>query len=152
MFQGVALVLGIPSLILFAYLAWGAIQLHMVAPPKAISQSPVGNPIIDLLTAAAALFVKSVSLVGSAAEWAIRIAAVALFLLTAVAAVLFAIARGLHAGRAWARILGIVVALAPLMSSILIVTSFRRPLPMAIGTAGAILAGYAIWVLGWRFA
>lgn len=95
---------------------------------------------------------KAFSLANAAAEWVTWVLTIVSLCLTVVAAILFAISRGLHASRTWARILGILSAFAPLMISILIMTSFRKPVPMALGAAGALLAGYAIWVLAWRFA
>jgi hypothetical protein len=64
---------------------------------------------------------------------------------------LFVIGRGLHAGRAWARVSGILVALGLFLCSLLVVTSFRQPLPMSLGALGMAAAGYVVWVLGWRF-
>ena len=151
-FHIASLLLGIPSVVLFVYVAWGLVQVHFLRPPRVTPGSPTGNPIIDGLTAVAMFFAKGFSLFSSAMEWAMTAAVVVLFILSVFAAVLFVIGRGLHSGRAWARVSGVIVAFAPLLASILIMTSIRRPLPMAFGAIGTVLAGYAIWVLGWRFA
>jgi len=152
MFYVASLVLGIPSALLFVVSTWGSVQLHFSASPKATSGPPTGNSIIDGLTAGATLLAQGFSFAGNAAGWVLTGAAVASFVLTADAAILFMTSRGLNALSAWARVLGIVLALAPLLSSILLVTSLGRPLPIALGAGGALLAGYTIWVLGWRFA
>src|ERR1700688_601838 len=105
------MVLGIPSGILFLLTTWDAVRLHMLTPAKDSPSSPTGNLLIDGLVAGASLAGKALSLAGVAAEWVLRGVAVAAFLIASVAAILFVIGRGLHAGRAWARVLGILVAL-----------------------------------------
>jgi hypothetical protein len=150
-FLVISLLLGIPSVIVFVCSAWGSIELHVATSPKATPSSATGNLIVDGLVAGASLVGKAFSLANSTAEWLMRASAFVSLSLTVVAAVLFVIARGLHASRSWARILGILVALAPLMISVLTMASFRRPVPIALGAGGALLAGYAVWVLGWRF-
>jgi hypothetical protein len=151
MFLVVSLLMGIPSALLFVFSAWGSIDLHFSAPPQPGPEAPIGHPIFDALTACARFIAKAFSFLGNAAEWALTALAVASLVLTALAVLLFLISRGLHAARTWARIVGIAVALAPLVTSLLIMTSFRRPLPLVLGAGGALLSGYTIWVLAWRF-
>jgi uncharacterized membrane protein (UPF0136 family) len=91
-------------------------------------------------------------LVGLATEWATAGIAAASLVLSVLAAVLFLVARGLQTGRGWARVLGMVAALAALLSSMAMLRSLRRPVPIILGAVGVLLAGYTIWVLGWRFA
>ena len=151
MFFAGSLFIGIPSALLFVYIGWGWLELHLLKPPDTSASPHTGNLIIDGLATGAALFGKSLSLMNIAAEWVMGLVAAAAFILSMLAAVLFAVSRGLHAGRTWARMLGILMASAPFLISLVMLASFRRPAPMALGTAGMLLAGYAIWALGWRF-
>src|ERR1700729_1514698 len=98
-FLAISLVLGIPSTIIFLYSAWGSVQLYVLTPPRATPSSPTGNAIVDGLVAGALLVGKVFSLANGAAEWVIRVCAVVSLCLTLIAAILFAIARGLHASR-----------------------------------------------------
>lgn len=118
---------------------------------QATPSTPTGNAIIDGLVWGASVVAKAVSLANRGAEWVMGVAAILSLCITIVAAILFAIARGLHGNRTWARISGILTLLMPLMVCVLILTSSRRPLPMALGATGVLLTGCAIWVLGWRF-
>jgi hypothetical protein len=151
LYLGISMVLGIPSGIVFLFTAWDAVRIHMLMPAKSSPSSPTGNLIVDGLVAGASLIGKAFWFAGAVGEWVLRAVALAAFLIAAVAAVLFVIGRGLHAGRTWARVLGILVALGPLFCSYLVMTSSRRPLPMSLGAMGMAAAGYVVWVLGWRF-
>jgi uncharacterized membrane protein YhdT len=151
MFLAVSLLLGIPAAFVFVCSACGWMGVYFLTPSKATPSTPTGNAIIDGLVWGTSVVAKAISLANRGAEWVMGVAAVISLGITVVAAVLFAIARGLHGNRTWARISGIMTLLTPLLLCVLILTSSRRPLPMALGACGVLLAGYGIWALAWRF-
>ncbi len=142
--------LGIPSSAAFVFLTWESVRLHLTEPSPS-SASPSGNQLIDLLVGGAAIVAKGFALLGGAAKWALTLLAVASLLIIVLALILFLTSRGLHAGRPWARVLGILVALVAMLISSLILTSLRQPVPLTLSVAGAAGSLYIIWALVWRF-
>jgi hypothetical protein len=148
--HGASLTLGIPSFIGFVFLAWESARLHMIKVPAESGRS--GNQLIDLLVAGVQTFGKVFGLLGEAAQWFLTLLAGVSLLSTLFAVMLFFTARGLQSGRAWARALGILLALLPFLISLLMVLSTRRFMPMTFGMLIAAASGYVLWALCLRFA
>ena len=149
-FHAASLVLGIPSSIAFVFLVWESVRLHF--GPSGTATGATGNQLIDLFVQGFRLFGKLFAFLGGAAKWAFTLLAVASLVIIVAAVILFFIARGLHAGRAWARIFGILLALAALLVALVVLAALRRPVPIALSTTAAAASVWVIWVLGWRFA
>lgn len=149
-FHAASLALGIPSSIAFVFLAWESARLRFMTPDVA-GTGTSGDQLIDLLAAGFRLFGKMLALFAGAVHWVIVVLAVGSMLCIALAVVLFFTARGLHAGRHWARILGIFVAILPLLLSFAAISALQRPVPLIVSTMIAAASVYVIWTLGFRF-
>jgi len=143
-------VVGIPSSIAFAFLSWSAVRLHL-SEPQLSPAAPSGDALIDLLISGARIFSKMAAFLGGAGKWFITLLAVVALVCVGAAALILLTARGLYAGRNWARTLGIVLALFSLLFSLGTLTALQRPVPMIMSVAVAAFSVYAIWALGWRF-
>ena len=91
------------------------LSLRSAQPSATGAGGASGNLLIDLLVGGARIFGKALSVLGELGKWALVILAAACFLLVLISVVLFFTARGIHAGRAWARILGILLAVGALL-------------------------------------
>ncbi len=151
-FYAASAVLGIPSAIAFVFFAWGLIQMHYLDPGPISPSSPTGNQLIDGLVAGGSIIGKAFAFAGGAMSWAMTIFTIGASIILVIAAVLLLIARGLNAGRQWARVLGIVITLIPLCGSLITLTSFQKPVPIVLGTILMAASAYIIFALGWRFA
>jgi hypothetical protein len=148
-FHAVSLVLGIPSLLACMFFTWESVRFHLLPNPS--ESGPSGDQLIDLFVSGFRLFGKILALFGGAVQWALLALAVASFLSSLFALILFFTARGIEAGRPWARILGILLALVPLFCSLAALTALDRSLPWALAAITAVASVYVIWTLGWRF-
>ena len=133
----------------FLFLAWESVRLHLGASPA--KAGATGDQLIDLLVSSFHLFGRVLTLFAGAAKWAILVVALASFFCVAAAVLLFLTARGIQAGRPWARVLGIVLTLVPLVVSLAVVATLHRTLWVILSTIVAALSVYVIWTLALRF-
>ena len=124
--------------------------MHLDPPARAAGKS--GNELIDLLVGGARLFGKFFELFAGAAKWAFTVLAILLFIVALFAGALFLTSRGIAAGRSWARSLGILLALAPLLMSLSFAMTVRTAGPVLIAGAVAAVSFYVVWALSMRFA
>jgi hypothetical protein len=143
-------VIGIPALIAFVFLTWQSVRFHMLEPAPGATGA-TGNQLIDLFVLGARWFGKIFEIFGGAVKWAMTVLAIGAFVVLVIAAVAFFTAKGLYAGRGWARVMGLLIAIVPLLVSMMMIASVRRPLPVAAAMVTAAASGYVIWTLGWRF-
>jgi len=111
-----------------------------------------GNQLMDLIIWGFRLFGKLFEALGDAAKWVMTMLAVASFLAIGVSVVFYYTARGLHAGRSWARVVGILLAILPLLISLLAVASSHRSMATLFFAMIGAACVFVIWTLGWRFA
>lgn len=149
-FHAAALAIGIPSGLAFLLLGFEALRLQM-SSPGATSSGKSGNQLIDLFVSGFTIFGKLLGLFTGVAKWLILLLTAVSLIAVVFAVALFLTARGLNAGRMWARVLGVALAIAPLLLSLGAVLSTRRTLPFAIAASTAAASGYTIYILCWRF-
>jgi len=149
-FHAASLAIGIPASLAFLLLGFETIRLHLSAPVTT-ETGKSGNQLIDLFVSGFAIFGKLLGLFSGVAKWLILVLAAASFVAVVFAVTLYFTARGLNAGRMWARVLGVVLAVAPLLLSLGTVLSTRRTLPFAIAGLTAAASAYTIYTLCWRF-
>ncbi len=147
-FQVGSFVIGIPSLLFGMFMTWTAIQTQSKPQPES---APSGNQAIDLAISGVEWIGKGLSALGDIAHWVSILLAVLAFALVIYAVVLFFIARGIRHNRVAARVLGILLALPPLLSSLTTIASIREPVPLLISSLTVGVAGYVVWALGWKF-
>jgi hypothetical protein len=149
-FRVISLAIGVPSSIAFAFLSWSAVRLHM-SNPQLSPAAPSGDALIDLLVSGARTFGQLAAFVGGAGKWFITLLAVASLVCVGFAALLPLTARGLYAGRAWARVVGILLTVLTLLVSLGALTAVGRPVTLIAFVALTVFSVYAIWALGWHF-
>jgi hypothetical protein len=142
--------LGIPSSIAFVFLAFSAIRLQLLTPAPSAEYAS-GDKLIDLFVSGFRVMGKLIEFFGGAAKLAITVLAVATFLCLVIALFFFFTSRGLYAGRPWARVLGILLAIFTLLISLGAFVSVGRPISHAVPALTAALSVYVIWTLGWHY-
>jgi hypothetical protein len=149
-FQAASFVLGIPSLISVAFLSWEWLRLRFLSPQPSQPYKETGSQAVDLFVLSFGLIGKLLELLGGAVEWLLGVLVILSLLCLSFAVCLHLTARGLYAGRAWARVCGMLLASLVLLSSALLTSALPKYAlsPMALLACGAL---YVLWVLGWRF-
>ena len=147
-FQIASFVIGMPSLGMGIFLSW---MLTQAPPSPRPGAGPSGNQAVDLFVDAFRVAGSFLSFLGGLFEWFAILLIVIACLLVAYALVLFFVSRGIRAGRTFARIVGMLLALPPLLSSATTLVNLREPLPMLISLIVVGIAGYVVWGLGWKF-
>lgn len=143
LFYTSAFVVGIPALIAACYFGFTFLQIWMTPVSKPGESAATGNTLIDLLMSGARAFGKVAGFVGAMGQAIIAgLAIVSLFVLIYAIGLYFT-GRGLAAGAAWGRILGILLMVVPFLASVIAVLSTRRPLPLLVAAA----SGYVLWRL-----
>jgi hypothetical protein len=141
--------LGIPSALAFFFLSWEWMSLRFLRPPAPDQYKASGNQAVDLLVFSFALIGKLLELLGGAVEWMLGVLVLLSLLCLSFAALLFVTARGLNAGKTWARVCGLLLAFIVLLCSGFLSTIPKATPPALILAGGAL---YVLWVLGWRYA
>lgn len=153
LFQLSAWLLGLPSAAVFVFFGFAAARLHLwPASTSAQGQNAMGNDLVALLVSGARIFGRLFEMFSGAAKWAFTALAVAALAIVSAALILFVTARGIEAGRGWARAVGIVCALGPLLISVLSLLAGPRPLAATLCLATVCVSIYVIWALLARFA
>jgi hypothetical protein len=149
-FHAASLAIGIPSGLAFLVLGVETIRLQLGTPANP-GQGKSGNQMIDLFVAGFSVFGKLLNLFSGVAKWLIALLTAVAFVALVFAATLFFTARGLNAGRTWARVFGVALAVAPLLLSVGTLLSTRRTLPFTLAGMTAAASAYTIYTLCWRF-
>jgi len=140
---------GFPASLALVFFTIQVVFLQLNPAPG--SSGATGNQLIDLGMAVARGIGKVLSFFGEAAKWLFVVLAVVALVCLVFSVLLFYTSRGLQAGRNWSRIAGIVLAVAPLLLSLLAILSTRRGMPFLLSTLMAAGSGYVIWALGWHY-
>lgn len=151
LFQVAAWLLGLPSAAVFVSFGFAAARLHLW-PSTGVQGNVTGNDLITMLVSGARIFGRLFEMFSGAAKWAFTAIAVAALAIVSAAVILFMTARGIEAGRGWARAAGIVCALLPLLISVLGLLAGPRPLTVTLCFATVCVSIYVIWALMARFA
>ncbi|MEP6536248.1 MAG: hypothetical protein ABJF23_13060 [Bryobacteraceae bacterium] len=150
-FNGVALLLGIPSLAATLYFGFAAVSLYLSTPAKGATPSAVSaNSAIDLLTMAARAAGAVFGFLGSMGEAVIRGLAAASLAVLIFSLTLFFTSRGLQAHAGWARgTAGVILTLVFLAAMLALLSSGSKSL-LALLLASC--SGYGLWALWKGFA
>jgi hypothetical protein len=154
-FRAVGLLLGIPSLLAFLWLASLKLQLAWLKPVKSTQSSGeavnIGRDgIVGVVVAIGTVIGKGFEFMGDAIGWVAGILDVAAAVLTAAGVLLFFTGRGLSLHATWARIAAGAAATGFLLISFLALTSLRRgAAPFALIPLSASI--YMLWVLLRKF-
>lgn len=133
-FFGTSLLVGIPSLIAFCYLAFSTLRLYLTKPPS-MQRPGSSDALIRTIEWGAYAMGKTFELLGAFGFFACVLLTVAAAVLLAFSVLLFFTARGLEAHQTWARVAGFCLMGILLFPSLGVFLSGARTFGVLLSTA-----------------